>query len=257
MNNSSHSEKYQLVSKAVTQALLTNDDYNIKDIEYAVPIISQNYKLTDNIINFILHIYLRSLTGRFSFLFNHYVHKAISEYNSDYLIKLINIEPNMMFPELFFNDSLTNEQKKNITEISSREYQAMYKLINSNDNSNIDIFNIVNCQTVSIGDNLYRNCYDNICRNKFTNNSEKIKQASDNFEIPQVIDVEIDFDKTIELPLVTCISYMQLIKILSGTIPIHNSVLEDITQNNLDKLLHKFDAEIKMYKYYLQQKNSL
>ena len=241
---------YLVYHKAIHEALQFNLNYTQEDIEFTIPIVYKNIK---NLINFLLHIYLYTIIGRFSLLYNEYVNRMIKNRNVNGLANLINIDVKHMFPELYMNNSLNNEQKQQIEQIYFKSFKALndaiYQAVHNNQNlDKFNIFEVLDCSKLKIGPGLYQNCYKQICKDdKFSS-----------INLPEVINVPLYFDNNIEIPIVQCINFLELIKLLSNdNINYNNTILSGININNLNNLKERFDAEIKMYQYYLRERNNM
>ena len=259
-------KNYAICKKAVTDALSTNRNYNKDDIDFAGNIVCTGADDRANLINFLHHTYLLSATGRFSFLYNDVVYSTILKRNGQGLINLVNISPESMFPELFSNTLLTDQERAVIKETSDREYRAIYDALaesyNRNDVTNI-LYTALPCKNQNLDlseGNLYEQCYANVCKQTIRGDQSKtcdISVLSGSCDIPTNINVLLGIDPEIELPTVQCMSYMTLIKLLSTDGSLDGTLLANINNNNLILLKKRYDKEIKMYKYYVAESKKL
>jgi len=250
MSYSNLDRNYLVYGKALTEALHTNPNYTTADIEYVLPVFFNNCK---NKINFLLHTYLHCFVGRFSLLYNDYIYKVVKRRNINGLINLINVEVKYMFPELYMNNNLTPQQKDQVEKILTQEYQTVNMTLqqvlhNTQDLDKINIFDVLDCSKIKIGDNVYQHCYKQVCSNDiFSSNN-----------LPEVINIPLYIDPDIEIPVVHCVNFLELIKLLaSDGINYNHTILEGIDTENINNLYQRFDTEIKMFKYYLRENNNI
>lgn len=252
--------RYAICEKIVKEALISSSEYNSDDIDFATPLICTGAANRQNLINFLLHIFLNSNTGRYSFTFNSYVTDAIKSRNGKGLQNLVNINPDVMFAELFSNDNISKTDRNLIKSIVDREYTALYNALeeayqSSEPPAKIELLKIIPCSDKKIAGGLYQQCYSNVCLriNRTADPTDcNCLAMTNNIEPQGTIQIPIGVDPDLELPTVQCMDFIDFLKYLSTDkdLPLPKP-LDRLTNDQVQKLRTNYQVEIAMYQYYI------
>lgn len=200
-------------------------------------------------------------TGRLAFSFNDDVRSSINGRNRAKLTSLFQRSLEDSFPEFYRNPNFTQNEREIIDKMVKREYNTILNTLHKGNSHMVPQslkylpceLDVTTLSTPKQSVSLYQKCYEDICIQESSNDSElPISSSLYNSGSPPVNVYAPDITDG-GVPMIYCFKIVEILPgLVSGEIRTPSGKVVSALTINL--LRHKLDKEIKMYRYYLEHR---
>jgi len=234
-----------IVTKILRDVFDNLYEYKSKSLidKLAVVFVNDNNIDIDSFSNFLFYFNPESEISKLAINFHRNIKEYIKSNNIESIINLTSLEDSVLFPELWSNEELLENEKLELKDVIDTEKLAISNALNEIQSSynSSDINRIFNYKINTNVNSLYKECYIDLCDNEFINTEN-------------IIYVQYKNDES-DISRIYCYELMELIASLSEEPVINPRTGKSFPDTVVKDLNRKYVKEIKLFKYSLNKKN--